>query len=609
MRRRDLLVGGSITLAQLWAAKSRADCGVPNTRAAVSIGVNKAGTLPVLKAAISGAKSVADWLCGEGFEVKLIVDVAGPVTARMIKDAVFELVGRSTLTHLVIYFSGHGVCVGFNEYWLLSGAPDDPNEAVTLRESWELAHRSGIPNVVFISDACRSIPEYNASLLTGTLIFPNSPTPAGRSGKVDRFLATEPGQSSIEAKVAADAYAGIYTAVFLEAFQHPSEEMVKTIDGNLVVPNSILEDYLRVQVPLRLMQIDLKHRQIPDTRLECRDNFYIGRALRPASPPGPGAVFGEQNAKISDVVNRELATTQVGTLGPLHNIYEQTLKQVATESGFDHAKASISTAKGARSFETEMGLAINGARVIRAMSRNDVEILRRYEDPALVRVYPGDGRPATVALMFEDGSGTVIAALPGFVGTITVAAGKVSSVTYAPSVGGSRSYGSYDEKERLDKLHALVGAAAKYGAFRIEGNEESRARAAERLADQIRVMKGVDPTLGIYAAYAYADANLIDQVQSVREFMRGDLRGDLFDVALLANALSGKHIENPDGVTPICPMLSQGWQLLRVKNVVLPKPIEQARSELRDGLWTTFGPKGMELVFSYMQQNGFRNSG
>jgi hypothetical protein len=122
-------------------------------------------------------------------------------------------------------------------------------------------------------------------------------------------------------------------------------------------------------------------------------------------------------------------------------------------------------------------------------------------------------------------------------------------------------------------------------------------------------MKGVDPTLGIYAAYAYADANLIDQVQSVREFLKGDLRGDLFDVALLANALSDKRVENPDEVTPFCPMLSQGWQLLRVKNLVLPKLIEQARSDLRDGLWTTFGPKGMELVFSYMQQNGFRNFG
>jgi hypothetical protein len=56
-------------------------------------------------------------------------------------------------------------------------------------------------------------------------------------------------------------------------------------------------------------------------------------------------------------------------------------------------------------------------------------------------------------------------------------------------------------------------------------------------------------------------------------------------------------------------MLSQGWQLLRVKNVALPEAIEQARYDLRDALWTTFGPGGMELVFSYMQQTGFKNNG
>jgi hypothetical protein len=512
---------------------------------------------------------------------------------------------------LVIYFSGHGVCVGFNEYWLLSGAPGDPNEAVTLRESWELAHRSGIPNVVFISDACRSNPtEYNASLLTGALIFPNTTSPPGFNGKVDRFLATEPGQSSIEAKDAAVAYSGIYTSVFLDAFKRPQEGMVQTIDGHVVVPNWLLDEYLRKEVPLRLGKVDLQHRQIPETRLECRDNFYIGRALDPASTV-VGAVLGEQNVRVFDVLNNSLAITHVGALGPVHNIHEETLKEVGSQSGFDSAKASISTAKGARSFETETGFAVNGAQVRRAMSTAGtfVEVLPDRAEPTLVRVALADGRPAMVALMFNDGSGTVIAALRGFIGTITVESGLVTSVTYSPSIGGSRSYESGDQKAKLEELHALVGAAAKFGAFRIEGNEKSRANAAERLAAQIRVMKGVDPTLGIYAAYAYADANLIDQVQSVQAFMRSDLNGDLFDVALLANALSGKRVENISEVTPCCPMLSQGWQLLRVKNVTLPKAIEQARYDLRDALWTTFGPRGMELVFGYVQQVGTRNNG
>lgn len=117
MRRREVLIGG-LALAQLAASRRlSAQClTAPNSRAAVVIGVNKSGKLPVLRAAASGAKSVADWLCAEGFEVKLIVDENGPVTADAIKRAVFELVRRGTLSQLVVYFSGHGVCVGFYEF-------------------------------------------------------------------------------------------------------------------------------------------------------------------------------------------------------------------------------------------------------------------------------------------------------------------------------------------------------------------------------------------------------------------------------------------------------------------------------------------------------------
>jgi Caspase domain len=607
MSRREVLLGG-LAFAQLAGSSSLfAQCGTPNSRAAVVIGVNKAGNLPVLRAAVSGAKLVADWLCGEGFEVKLIVDESGPVTATAIKEAVFGLVERGTLSQLIVYFSGHGVCVGFNEYWLLTKAPTDPNETVTLRDSWDLAHQSGISHVVFISDACRSIPEsYNENNLNGMLIFPNTPPPPGFEGRVDRFLATEPGKSSIEAKDAADAYAGIYTSTFLDAFKNPQDGMVKPINGSMVIPNVVLADFLHKEVPLRLGKIDLKHTQIPQTRLECRDNFYIGRALGPVSPV-TADVLPKESATVFDVANHESG----GALGTIRKFDTSTLKRVAVESGFSDAQTSISEAKSLPSFETGTGFAINGARVRDAMAVGETraEVLSWRTDPALVRIYPPDERPATVGLMFEDGSGTVVAALPGFIGTLTVEGGRVTSVTYSPSLNGPHRYDSYQQKARLDELHALVGAAAKYGAFRIEGAEEERQRAAERLADQIRVLKGIDPTLGIYAAYAYADANLIEKVRSVQDFMRNDLNGDLFDVALLANALSGKRIENPRDPVPFCPMLTQGWQLLRVKNVSLPEMVSKARQDMRDALWTTFGPHGMELIFSAIQQIGSGNRG
>jgi hypothetical protein len=77
--------------------------------------------------------------------------------------------------------------------------------------------------------------------------------------------------------------------------------------------------------------------------------------------------------------------------------------------------------------------------------------------------------------------------------------------------------------------------------------------------------------------------------------MRGDLGVDIFDVAMLAGELSAK----PPGdrsVIPFCPMLSQGWGLLRVNEVRLPESIVAARDHLRASLWLTLEPAGMQIV-------------
>ena len=112
---------------------------------------------------------------------------------------------------------------------------------------------------------------------------------------------------------------------------------------------------------------------------------------------------------------------------------------------------------------------------------------------------------------------------------------------------------------------------------------------AGALADSIRVLKGIDPTLGIYAAYAYSQAGLYKQVDSVRSFMRGDLGIELCDVAMLSDE-PPKELWRNAAVAPFCPMLSQGWNFLRVKEVVIPPPLAAARNHLRPALWTTFDP-------------------
>jgi hypothetical protein len=77
---------------------------------------------------------------------------------------------------MVIYFSGHGFVLQSSEYWMLSDALEDPNAAISLDDSIVHARKSAIPNVVFISDACRSAPEsLQLTQIHGSVIFPNIP--------------------------------------------------------------------------------------------------------------------------------------------------------------------------------------------------------------------------------------------------------------------------------------------------------------------------------------------------------------------------------------------------------------------------------------------------
>jgi hypothetical protein len=89
--------------------------------------------------------------------------------------------------------------------------------------------------------------------------------------------------------------------------------------------------------------------------------------------------------------------------------------------------------------------------------------------------------------------------------------------------------------------------------------------------------------------------------------MRQDLGVDLFDVAMLAGALSEgrRDVEHP--LAPFCPMLSQGWALVRAWGVVLAKEVDAARDHLRNALWTTFEPKGMDILAPYVLRSGSLN--
>ena len=612
MRRREFL--SAVALAPLLVRRWHP----PLVRAAVVIGVDKTGSLPLLNAAVSGANMVGDWLENEGFEV--IRFVKDPVKIEPIFSSIAGLVKRGTLDQLVIYFSGHGFIRDRNEMWLLSNAPGNPNEAVSLVECVDLARETAIPSVVLISDACRSAADtLNAQRVTGSVIFPNEKIQRNVRPEVDRFFAALPGDPALELPVdsTSKVFEGIYTSSFLDAFRHPQSTMVKTIDGADVVPNRTLKTFLVDDVSRRAQAKSVKLQQLPDAILECSDSTYIAHVIPTTEgtvgttqPPPPPPPPPQPRATLGDVTATPLNRAGLGSFSTARRAFtDADLNRVATETGYGAAQRRVMTSTAPPSFETQTGFAVHGTRITRAVSSPGMraEVLAPGDgdqQPAVIRLSP-DGQAAggvqsaaSLLLEFDDGGGTVIAALQGYIGAVTVVKGLVSNVNYTPSQTNARwSKSDYD---RVAELRAIVASAAKFGTFRIEGNATERARKASQLADRIRVFKAIDPSLGLYAAYAYADAGIREQIQSVHSIMRSDLNVDVFDVAMLAGALSNKPRDSVRTV-PFCPMLSQGWGWLRVRNVTLSPNASKARDYLRPSLWTTFDKDAIPIILSELR--------
>ena len=601
MKRRELLVGG-VTIGAAIALRSTVAQGNPPNRAAVVIGVDKVGSLPRLHAAASGAGSVAEWLTGEGFDVKLLIDDKKPVKVSDLFDAVAAFTLRPTLEQLVLDFAGHGFINGSFEYWVLSGAPDNPNEAVSVGESIYLAKQTSIPNVVIISDACRSRAEsLGTERVRGSLIFPNRGSRPSVIPDVDVFYATLVGDPSWEVSVqqSAGAFVGIFTSTFLDAYRHPDESMIAKKGGKDVIPNGRLKPYLVREVPRRAQAASILITQRPDVQVVSGESQYLGQVTTANrvpvdAGPAPPTVSGVAYASFDQIARWRsgpvIADPGV-TLTPQ-------LQSLAQSSGFTDSAVKIIQARGfAANVPPHTGLVVTGASVasVRAGADIHVKVSSENTDHVLVDIELLKARAGSVAIRFTDGSGFVFAALKDYVGSVVVDQNGVASVSYVPAHSNPFYDVSLREQEHLAALHAVVATSARFGVFRIEGGRNNQAD-ARKLGDTIRILKGYDATLGIYAAYAYAQADIDEQVRSVRGFMRDVYGAELFDLGLLSGALNGVSVKISPDLVPVFPMLTQGWNLLRVKDVRLPIPIAKARDYLRPSLWTTFTPAGMEVI-------------
>jgi hypothetical protein len=577
-------------------------------RAGIFVGVDKSGDLQRLNDAAAGAKHMHEWALEQGMpdktHAKLITDASGQkVQPDQIADAVHEVCSGAGVDQLIVYFAGHGIYM-HGDRWLLSDAPLKPYAAVNVNGSVELARMCGIPHVVIISDACRVAPEgIQNQNIGGIEIFPNT-SGGERTKPVDQFFACYLGRTAAEVKDAtleAANYSALYTDAMLDALRGTRPEVLKPGDAGdtaKYIKPWALEDYLDVEIPRRVkaLKLEKKVNQNPDAIITSRDSWLArievavaatrGGGVPLAPPPPPGSPLPSLRTVSVDV-------TRLAAEGRRDNVDRALQKAVAAgvagAAQFAWTFQHIAQPFGPEHFESQCGIKVRGARIVSFLAPLATRSLLS-SDGNLLRIDTLDGPGVSVLLRLENRTACAVPVIQGFLSALTFDQGELVDVAYEPSNNTWR--GDLYKKRASDvrALRAVAATASRHGRFRLDPEE------AEKVGRQMQYEKGIDPTLAVYAAYAYHDLQLVDRIQDMSAYLAGDVGVTFFDLELLARRLAGRSIDRSQMMVPFVPLLSQGWSLLRANRVKLHPALEGIEQSMRDSLWTQFDERGIEKL-------------
>jgi len=570
-------------------------------RAGVFIGVDRCGDLQQLQDAAAGAKAMYEWALAQGMtdktHAKLMTDVGGgKVHAQQVADEIENICGGAGVDQLIVYFAGHGINLLHSDRWLLSDAQTRTHDAVNVEGSVLLARRCSIPHIVFIADACRVAPgDIQQATIGGIDIFPNSPG-GDRTRWVDQFVACYLGRTAAEVKSSDEraSYSALYTGVLMDALHGTRPQLLEpgeTGDPAMYIRPWPLQDYLAAEVPRRVKALKLQQKvnQNPDAVITSR-NSWVARiqgavtatrtAGRGAPPPSSPLPPPPPNLRTVSLAVAASATDgrRDDVVRTLETAVEKGVPGAAQLAG---AWQHMSEPFGPTHFETQCGIKVRGARIDRVIAP---PVRANVFDGNLVQVIDiTDGAAAaTMLLVFDNQTACLVPVIKGFLSALTFDGDELVDVAYEPSDNTSR-WNIY--KERADEvrtLRAVAAAASRYGRFRLSETD------AEKVGRQMQRDKGIDPTLGVYAAYAYHDLQLVDRIREMSSYLLADVGVTLFDVELLGGRLVGRSLARNEPIVPFLPLLAQGWSLLRASQFKLHGELEGIERHLRNSLWTQF---------------------
>jgi hypothetical protein len=499
------------------------------------------------------------------------------------------------------YFAGHGIHNG-GEKWLLSNAPRRSGEAVNVRGSEYLARTCGIPHVVFISDACRTAPDsIRATAVTGTEIFPNLD---GDERGVDQFFACAKGKPALEVRDPADSageFGALYTEVLAECLEgrHPDILDVVMEGGRqfgLVRPWKLI-DHLVEEVPQRLkakLGRVPRINQTPVAIINSRDAWLSRVEMAPSRGVAVEShkfklpKFGNIGMSASSVSEELVATAIAGDRARWSEI-KSFMGVRSDTSALQSTIEKLDASFGPDHFETSCGFKIRGARA-RAVYYGGADGKIIDADHTLIRMFPHQAGVTSALIELSDGTGVVLPVIHEFLAELTFETidddMALIDVRYEPSATSPR-WGAYNARRgELRALASTIAAATDLGIFRLTAEN------ALELARRMQISKGIDPSMAVYAAYAYHDLHQTELIKQMQKFMHDDLGVVFYDLVLLSggaskDALGGRRVK------PAFPLLSQGWSLLSAFQVRMPDQLRGLEAHLRPSLWTLFDAEGV----------------
>ena len=574
-------------------------------RAAICIGVNRTGGMKTLTSAADTAREFKEWAEGQGCDTKLLVDSdKEPVLLAEIFAAVSSFIEPPRYDVLMVYFAGHGILrTSSAEFWLLSNSPGNDNEAVNLVGSILKAKNSGVPHVIFISDACRSLAKPPINEIEGGRIFPNRPRGKTKT-EIDVYYATSPGDPALEIpnEEAVKRYRPIFTNRLLKTVKNPDRKLVdKILEGGspqYVIGSRKLKDYMEEIVPQDAADFNIKAVQDPilDVNTALPKFFayvqnFDPQLIRPSDAPSPGPV--------SPIPGGDSGDTDSGAIGKEDDAAEAgATDRRRSFPRFAEDIARIVKAQDATDLGMRTGFSLFGARPALVEAGGWKMSISKSVRPegwhlGLDPREEGKNGAGTVLIQFTSGLGTVLPIMPESIGTIVVDADRIVGVTYSPSKENPHYALNRLSGAHAPETKALANVAARHGVF-IPGDwGRRRYSRVERMLGRSGLTEAgsIDPIVALFSAYAYAQRGHWEEIYEILQAFQRAGQPVPFDIVMLASEYSNHTISS--SYYPFVPMLSMGWFLMDEDNPCFASIHKQVRKDVVPSLWVTVTSTGV----------------